>query len=113
MDWTTIIITLITSGATLLTVIVQTRKNDKKIEETAKETRELAEVNDYKTYLLVLLSLFPQKGDEIFTVARHYFEDLGGDSFIVPLFGEWLEENHLAKPEWYLSARAKHPGGDY
>ena len=111
MDWTTIIITVITSAATLLTVIIQSRKNDKKIEETAKETRELAEVNDYKTYLLVLLSLFPQKGDEIFGVARHYFEDLNGDSFIVPLFGEWLEKNNLSRPEWYLRAKEKHPGG--
>ena len=111
MDWTTIIITLITSGATLLTVIIQTRKTTAKVEASAKETRELAEVNDYKTYLLVLLSLFPQKGDEIYSVAKHYFDDLNGDSFIVPLFGEWLEKNNLSKPEWYLRAKEKHPGG--
>lgn len=111
MDWTTIIITAITSAATLLTVVIQTKKTEKKVETTAKETRELAEVNDFKTYLLVLLSLFPQKGDEIFTVAKHYFDDLGGDSFLIPLFEDWLKAKGQTAPEWFLRARANHPGG--
>ena len=109
MDWTTIIITIITSAATLITVVIQTKKTNANVEKTARETRELAEVNDYKTYLLVLLSLFPQKGDEIYSVARHYFDELGGDSFLVPLFADWLKEQGADSPEWFLNAIKKHP----
>jgi len=111
MDWTSVLITIITSAATLLTVVIQTRKTNAKVEKTAKETRELAEVNDYKTYLLVLLSLYPKKGDEIYTVAKHYFVDLEGDSFLVPLFKDWLDQKEQAYPEWFLKAKEKHPGG--
>lgn len=104
MDWTSVLITLITSAATIITVILQTRK-------TSKETQQIMEVNDFKTYLLVLLSSYPNKVDEIFDVAREYFENLGGDSFLLPIFGDWLDSRGITginQPEWFLDAKDKH-----
>lgn len=101
MDWTSIIITAIGSAATIITVIIQTKR-------TSEKTQQLMEVNDYKTYLMLLLTNFPHKADEIYSVARKYFDDLGGDSFLVPLFDEWLTAQGAIKPEWFLKAQAKH-----
>lgn len=105
MDWTSIIITIITSVATIVTVIIQTRK-------TSEKTQSLMEVNDFKTYLLVLLSNYPNKMDEIFSVAKHYFAELHGDSFLLPIFEDWLTAKNITGPnvpEWFLDAQAKHP----
>ena len=101
MDWTSIFITLITCAATIITVVIQTRK-------TSRETQACMEVNDYKTYLLLLLKSYPTKADEIYSVARKYFEDLNGDSFILPIFEDWLDSTGADKPEWFLIAKKKH-----
>ena len=101
MDWTSIIITIVGSAATILTTVIQTKK-------TSRETQAAMEVNDYKTYLLLLLKSYPNKADEIYSVARKYFEELNGDSFIVPIFEDWLETAGADKPEWFLIAKEKH-----
>ena len=105
---TSIVISLITTAATIITVIVQTRKNNATTEKTAAETREAMEVNDYKTYLLTLIHAYPFKADEIYSVAKHYFQELNGDSFVLPIFEDWLETQRADLPEWFLAAKKKH-----
>lgn len=102
MEWTPIIVSCITALATILTVIIQSRSNIKK-------TQKLIEVNDFRTHLLLLLASYPNKADEIFSVARYYFENLEGNSFALTIFEDWLEEHHLEAPEWFLAAKKKHP----
>lgn len=104
MEWTTITVTVITALATILTVVIQTRS-------TLSKTRKIIEVNDYRTHLLLLLASYPDKADEIFTVGRYYFETLDGDSFVLTIFGDWLEAKGLDEPEWFLEAVRKHPSG--
>lgn len=105
---TSVIISLITALSTIITVVVQTKKNNKVVEETSKATRELLEVNDYKTYLLLLIADYPDKVDEILYVARHYFEDLNGNSFVIRIFEDWLNNKKIIHPEWFLEAKRKH-----
>lgn len=105
---TSVIISIVTALSTIITVVIQTKKNSKAIEETSKATRELLEVNDYKTYLLLLIADYPDKVDEILYVARHYFEELNGNSFVLHLFGDWLDSKKIIHPEWFLEAKRKH-----
>ena len=102
MEWTSIIVSCITALATILTVVIQSRSSQKK-------TKQIIEVNDYRTHLLLLLASYPNKADEIFSVGRKYFEELEGDSFAVPLFEDWLNDRKLDAPEWFLKAKKNHP----
>lgn len=105
---TSVIISVVTAISTIVTVVIQTKKNSEAIEKTSKETREMLEVNDYKTYLLLLISDYPNKADEIFFVAHHYFADLDGNSFVIHLFEDWLDSRELMHPEWFIQAKKKH-----
>lgn len=109
MDWTSILITVIGAAASIITVLVENGKTKKVVEQTAAEAKQSQEVNDFKTYLLLLISNYPKKADEIYYVARHYFEDLNGDSFVLPIFEDWLTERGDSEPEWFLKAKEKHP----
>lgn len=102
MEWTPIIVSCITALATILTVIIQSRSNIKK-------TKRFMEVNDYRTHLLLLLASYPEKADEIFTVGKYYFENLDGNSFVLGIFQDWLEDRKLEPPEWFLTAKRNHP----
>lgn len=102
MEWTPIIVSCITALATILTVVIQSRSSQKK-------TKRIIEVNDYRTHLLLLLASYPDKADEIFTIARYYFENLDGNSFVLAIFEDWLEDHKLNAPEWFLAAKKNHP----
>lgn len=102
MEWTPIIVSCITALATILTVVIQSRSSQKK-------TKQIIEVNDYRTHLMLLLASYPNKADEIFSVGKKYFDELDGDSFVLPLFEDWLNDHELTPPEWFLEAKRKHP----
>lgn len=102
MEWTPIIVSCITALATILTVVIQSRSSQKK-------TKRIIEVNDYRTHLLLLLASYPDKADEIFTIARYYFENLEGNSFVLAIFEDWLNDHKLNPPEWFLCAKKNHP----
>lgn len=104
MEATPIIVSAITALATIITVIIQSKSSQKK-------TKELIEVNDYRTHLLLLLASYPTKADEIFSVAKYYFTTLQGDSFVLPIFEDWLDERGFDAPEWFLEAKKNHPSG--
>lgn len=106
MEPTPIIVSIITALATIITVIIQSRS-------TQKKTKQLIEVNDYRTHLLLLLASYPSKADEILTVAKYYFQQLDGNTFVLALFEDWLEGRGIEPPEWFLQAKKNHPPADY
>lgn len=54
-----------------------------------------------RTQMLLMLKDFPEEKAEILKLAQHYFEDLDGNWYLTILFNKWLEENRIAKPEWF------------
>ena len=54
-----------------------------------------------RTQLLMLILLKPDEKQEIVTVAQHYFGHLKGDWYMTGIFNRWIEENSMARPEWF------------
>ena len=54
-----------------------------------------------RTQLLMLILLKPDEKQEIITVAQHYFAQLHGDWYMTGIFNRWIEDNSLARPEWF------------
>ena len=60
-----------------------------------------SEKDEIRTQLLVMIKLCPDEQQEILTAAEHYFKDLKGNWYMTSIFNKWLEENEIAKPEWF------------
>lgn len=56
--------------------------------------------NEIRLQLMVLMSDYPNKTDEIMLVAERYFSELGGDWYLTGFFKTWLEEHNIDKPSW-------------
>lgn len=91
-------------GSSLLGVIVSQifelikRKLDKN--DTIKQLiarMDKAEKDSVRTQLLILLSDYWYRDEEIMEVARHYFEDLKGDWYMTKLYEEWKLEREKGK----------------
>ena len=54
-----------------------------------------------RTQLMLLIKSYPTKVDEIMILAKKYFCDLKGNSYMVTLFNDWLAKKNLEKPEWF------------
>lgn len=54
-----------------------------------------------RTQLLMLILLRHEETREILRVAQYYFETLQGDWYMTSIFNKWLEDNNVAKPEWF------------
>lgn len=54
-----------------------------------------------RTQLLLLILMRPLETQEIMTIAQHYFGQLHGDWYMTGIFNRWIEENSMAKPEWF------------
>ena len=54
-----------------------------------------------RTQLLMLILIKPEEKQEIVTIAQHYFGDLHGDWYMTGIFNRWIEENSMARPEWF------------
>ena len=61
----------------------------------------LLEKDGCRTQLLILISDYPERQDEIMKLAKHYFYDLKGDWYLTSLFEKWLDENEMIKPSWF------------
>ena len=59
------------------------------------------EKDTLRTQLLMLILLKPDERQEIVTIAQHYFGRLHGDWYMTGIFNRWIEENSMAKPEWF------------
>ena len=54
-----------------------------------------------RTQMLLMLKDFPEEKQEILKLAQHYFGDLNGNLYLTSMFNQWLEDNDIAKPEWF------------
>lgn len=58
-----------------------------------------------RTQLLLLMSDYPGRTEEIMRLAQHYFDDLVGNWYMTSLFNKWMEDNKIGKPEWFKEER--------
>ena len=58
-----------------------------------------------RSQLLMLILLKPEEQQEILTVGEHYFKVLHGDWYMTTIFNKWLNESHIAEPEWFDADR--------
>lgn len=97
-------IALAVLGSSVIGVIISQifeivkRKLDKKdlTKEISKRLDKL-EKDSVRTQLLILLSDYYYREEEIMEVARHYFDDLHGDWYMTKMYEEWKLENEKTK----------------
>ena len=58
------------------------------------------EKDGVRLQLMVLMSDFPEKKDEIMEVAKHYFYDLKGNWYMTAIYKEWLSRENIEQPSW-------------
>ena len=58
------------------------------------------EKDGVRLQLMVLMSDFPEKKDEIMEVAKHYFYDLKGNWYMTSIYNEWLKKEKIEQPSW-------------
>lgn len=75
-------------------------KVDKRLDEVD-EKLETSEKDALRTQLLLMVSDYPGNRDGILTLAQRYFHELHGNWYATAIFNKWLEENKIAKPEWF------------
>lgn len=61
----------------------------------------LFEKDILRTQMLLMLKDFPEEKQEILKLAQHYFGDLEGNWYLTTMFNQWLEDNKIARPEWF------------
>ena len=66
-----------------------------------------AERDSCRTQLLVLMSDYPEERQEIFTLAEHYFTVLKGDWYMTSLFKNFLKDENIDTPLWFVKSMAK------
>lgn len=100
----TIIISIIGSGAlsALIAGIFQLINNRR---ERLDKRFNVLEKDVLRTQLLLMLKDFPEETQEVLKLAQHYFEDLDGNWYLTTIFNSWLEQNHIAKPEWFKEVK--------
>jgi len=59
------------------------------------------EKDGLRMQLLFLITLQPTEKREILKLAEYYFATLKGNWYMTSIFNKWLEENDIAKPEWF------------
>ena len=60
-----------------------------------------------KLQIMLLIADYPKKVNEILEVAKHYFVDLNGDTYITILFDDWLKDQGIEPPDWFESHKTK------
>lgn len=66
-----------------------------------KSRQHTSEKDELRTQLLLLIADYPQEYAEIMKLAEHYFGELNGNWYLTSLFNRWLEQNDIARPEWF------------
>lgn len=99
----TIIVAVLTSnGLFAILQFLITRHDQKK---NVKGRLDRLEKDGLRTQLLLLLLLRPQEEQEILTIGEHYFHVLKGNWYMTSMFNKWLEQNKVAKPEWFKEGK--------
>ena len=105
-----IIIAILGSGALsaiiagVFNLIVNRKGRLKKIEDRLDQIDKKLQQNEkdeLRTQLLLLLSDYPHEIAEILKISEYYFANLEGNWYCTSLFNKWLEENDIARPEWF------------
>lgn len=96
---TSIVIAVLASNALFAFVqFLITRQDTKK---NVKGKLAVLEKDVLRTQLLLLILLKPEEKQEILTIGEHYFRVLKGNWYMTSIFNKWLEENNIARPEWF------------
>lgn len=110
MSDNTILIALIGSGVlsvlvsgvvTIITKILDRRWNNADALKSIQEQLKIAEKDSVRTQMLLMMSDYPEDKHEIMKLAEHYFVKLKANWYMTGMFNKWLEENDIAKPEWF------------
>lgn len=113
---------VLTSGSLVTLIIFIINRHDAKKDENKKIHDELSEIrlaseqedealkkelkklekDSVRTQLLLLMSHYrPEDEHELLQVAEHYFIDLDANWYLTPKFNRFLEEEKIARPEWF------------
>lgn len=101
-----IILAVISCGVlnVIATAIINRRGRLKIIEEKLdkiEKRQEKQEKDELRTQLLLMVSDYPDNQEGIMAIAQRYFGELYGNWYATSLFNHWLEDKHIAKPEWF------------
>lgn len=66
-----------------------------------KNTIDFVALGCTRTQLLVLMTHFSNRPDEIMKVAHRYFVEMKGNWYLGTLFKDWCKENKHEIPEWF------------
>ena len=97
-DLTTIIVAVVSSNA--LVEVIRWLIGRKKENEEIIKRLDKNEKDNVRTQLLVLMSDYPERLDEIMTAAHHYFVDLKANWYLTTIFKDWLKEKGIEIPDW-------------
>ncbi len=57
--------------------------------------------------LLVLISNYPNRTEEIMKLAEQYFCKFKGNFYLTTLFKQYLDEHNLVYPQWFMDYKDK------
>lgn len=108
-DLTTIIVAVVSSNGLVEFIrwLASRRKKDDELikrldafEENTNSKLNKNEKDNVRTQLLVLMSDYPERLDEIMIAAHHYFVDLKANWYLTAIFKDWLKEKGIEIPDW-------------
>lgn len=88
-------------GSTALATLIQFFVNRHDLREGVQNKLTTLEKDVLRTQLLLLVTMRPQEKQEIMTVAEHYFGALRGNWYMTSIFNKYIEDNQIAKPDWF------------
>lgn len=52
--------------------------------------------------ILFLIHLYPKRSEEIIKLAKKYFIDFKGNYYVTGIFKQYLDDNNLIYPQWFI-----------
>ncbi len=97
-DLTTILVAVVSSNG--LVEVIRWLIGRKKENEEIIKRLDKNEKDNVRTQLLVLMSDYPERLDEIMEAAHHYFVDLKANWYLTGIFKDWLKNKGIDIPDW-------------
>lgn len=57
--------------------------------------------------IMVLIHLYPQRSEEIMKLAYQYFIKFKGNYYLTNIFKQYLDDNNLIYPDWFMDYKDK------
>lgn len=57
--------------------------------------------------ILVLIHIYPKRVEEIIKLAKQYFCDFHGNYYLTSIFKQYLDDNKLIYPQWFVDYKDK------